>query len=255
MCFFKNAFENESGRVSKQTCSQSAVRGVSTRDARRQRSVHMTDIRRGTTERERWRIKTKEENVCGTKEGLHRVYTGRRAALWQSTRDAPNIRPPKIFGGKLPKSAFSVFGQKTFITETIRPKCCDDANRNRDLHVLVWSNMSAVWTYFSISQKDPRTAICKTCNAEISRGGASAKTFSTSVLIDQLKSKRSDHYAEYERNARGTEKENASKHAHSVCGGRFWKGKEVSQWHMGYGSLCFDTLLCWRPTEKILLYL
>ncbi len=47
MCFFKNALENESGRVSKQTCSQSAVRGVSTRDARRERSVHMTDIRWG----------------------------------------------------------------------------------------------------------------------------------------------------------------------------------------------------------------
>ncbi len=40
------------GQVPKQTCSQSAVRGVSTHDA-------------------------KEENVCGTKEGLHRVYTGR----------------------------------------------------------------------------------------------------------------------------------------------------------------------------------
>ncbi len=60
--------------------------------------------------------------------------------------------------------------------------------------------MSAVWTYFSISEKDPRTAICTTCNAEISRGGASAKTFSTSGLIYHLKSKHSDRYAEYERN-------------------------------------------------------
>ncbi len=67
-------------------------------------------------------------------------------------RHAPNIRPPNIFGRKWPKSAFSVFGRKTFITETIWPKCCDDANRNRDLHVLVWSNMSAVWTDFSISE-------------------------------------------------------------------------------------------------------
>ncbi len=60
--------------------------------------------------------------------------------------------------------------------------------------------MSAVWTYFSISQKDPRTAICKTCNAEISRGGASAKAFSTSGLFYHLKSKHSNRYAEYERN-------------------------------------------------------
>jgi len=92
-------------------------------------------------------------------------------------------------------------GGGSFINETIRLKCCDDANRNRNLHVLVWSNMSAVWTYFSISEKDPRTAICKTCNAEISRGGASANTFSTSGLIYHLKSKHSDRYAEYERNA------------------------------------------------------
>ncbi len=61
--------------------------------------------------------------------------------------------------------------------------------------------MSAVWTYFSISEKDPWTAICKTCNAEISRGGASAKTFSMSGLIYHLKSKHSDRYAKYERNA------------------------------------------------------
>ncbi len=61
--------------------------------------------------------------------------------------------------------------------------------------------MSAVWTYFSISEKDPRTAIYKTCNAETSRGAASAKTFSTSGLIYHLKSKHSDRYAEYERNA------------------------------------------------------
>ncbi len=81
--------------------------------------------------------------------------------IWGSVaskvRDAPNIRSPKIWG------------RKTFITETIRPKCCDDANRNRDLHVLVWSNMSAVWTYFCISEKDPRTAVYKTCHAERNR--------------------------------------------------------------------------------------
>ncbi len=126
----------------------------------------------------------------------------------------------RIFGHrKWPKSAFSVFGRNTFITETIRPKCCDDANRNRDLHVLVWSNMSAVWTYFSISEKDPRTAICKTCNAEISRGGASAKTFSTSGLIYHLKSKHSDHYAEYERNAAQKRKTPPSTPTPSVADG------------------------------------
>ncbi|KAI5613020.1 cytoskeleton-associated protein 2-like [Silurus asotus] len=47
--------------------------------------------------------------------------------------------------------------------------------------------MSAVWTCFSISEKNARIAICKTCYAEIS----SVKTFC----------KHPDRYAEYERNA------------------------------------------------------
>ncbi len=47
MHFFKNALENWVGPAPKQTWSQSAVRGVSTHDARRERSsVHMTDISR-----------------------------------------------------------------------------------------------------------------------------------------------------------------------------------------------------------------
>ncbi len=41
MYFFKNALENKSGRVPKQTCRQSAVRGVSTHDmGERVRSAH-----------------------------------------------------------------------------------------------------------------------------------------------------------------------------------------------------------------------
>ena len=48
-----------------------------------------------------------------------RLSSGGRAVV---LRDAPNFRPPKISGRKWPKSAFSVFGQNTFITETTRPK-------------------------------------------------------------------------------------------------------------------------------------
>ncbi len=46
--FFQKRFRKQvGGRVPKQTCSQSAVKGVSTHDARRERSsVHMTDISR-----------------------------------------------------------------------------------------------------------------------------------------------------------------------------------------------------------------
>ena len=60
--------------------------------------------------------------------------------------------------------------------------------------------MSVVWTYLNISKNDPRIAICTTCNAEISRGGASAKSFSTSGLINHLKCKHPDCHSEYEKN-------------------------------------------------------
>lgn len=61
--------------------------------------------------------------------------------------------------------------------------------------------MSAVWANFNISEKDPRIALFKSCNAEISRGGAYAKSFSTSGLIYHLKSKHPDRHAEHEKNA------------------------------------------------------
>ncbi|KAJ4922865.1 hypothetical protein JOQ06_021327 [Pogonophryne albipinna] len=58
--------------------------------------------------------------------------------------------------------------------------------------------MSAAWRYFNISEKEARIAICKTCSADISRGGVTAKTFSTSGLLHHLKSKHPDKYAEYD---------------------------------------------------------
>ncbi len=44
--FLKQVRKTESGPVAKQTSSQSAVRGVSTHDVRRERSVHTIDISR-----------------------------------------------------------------------------------------------------------------------------------------------------------------------------------------------------------------
>ncbi|KAK0131379.1 Zinc finger BED domain-containing protein 4 [Merluccius polli] len=70
--------------------------------------------------------------------------------------------------------------------------------------------MSAVWTFFNVSEKDPRIAICKNCNAEISRGGASTKSFSTSGLIYHLKSKHPDCHSQYEKNAAQKRKINPS---------------------------------------------
>ncbi|XP_073671353.1 zinc finger BED domain-containing protein 4-like [Paramisgurnus dabryanus] len=59
--------------------------------------------------------------------------------------------------------------------------------------------MSAVWKHFKVSEKEAKTAVCRHCSAELSRGGASAKTYSTSSLIYHLKSKHPEHHAEYEK--------------------------------------------------------
>ena len=77
------------------------------------------------------------------------------------SRDAPNFRP-----NLWPKTHFSVFGRNAFITET---EIWFDANKKRGQHTLVWisANMSVVWTFFNVSEKDPRIAICKNCNALI----------------------------------------------------------------------------------------
>jgi hypothetical protein len=89
------------------------------------------------------------------------------------TRDAPpkKFRPPKNYGRKCPKSAFSVFGPKYFFHRnyTAETEICDDANKKRGPHTLVWisANMSAVWTFSIVSEKDPRIVIGKNCNAFI----------------------------------------------------------------------------------------
>ncbi len=59
--------------------------------------------------------------------------------------------------------------------------------------------MSAVWKHFKVSEKEAKTAVCRHCSAELSRGGASAKTYSTSSLIYHLKSRQPEHHAEYEK--------------------------------------------------------
>jgi hypothetical protein len=52
---------------------------------------------------------------------------------------------------------------------TAETEICDDANKKRGQHTLVWlsTNMSAVWTFFNVSKKDPHIVICKNCNALI----------------------------------------------------------------------------------------
>ena len=80
------------------------------------------------------------------------------------------FRPPKFFGRKWPKSTFSVFGQNTFITETTKPKqkfVMTQTKSAASTGLSGSANMSAVWTFFNVSEKDPRIAICKNCNALI----------------------------------------------------------------------------------------
>ncbi len=62
MYFTKNALESESGAKQRAQCT-----GRNSAEPSDDRTIEMMD-------------KKQEENVCGTKEGLHHVYTGRRAA-------------------------------------------------------------------------------------------------------------------------------------------------------------------------------
>ena len=140
------------------------------------------------------------------------------------TRDAPKFRPPKIFGRKWPKSAFSAFGRNTFITETTRPKQEIVMTQTKTAtstrlsgRLRLCANMSAVWEYFHISENYPRIAICKTCNSGISRGGKSTKSFSTSGLIFHLKSKHPDRHSDFEKNTAQKRKINPSAPAPSVA--------------------------------------
>ena len=56
------------------------------------------------------------------------------------------------------------------------------------------SAVSAVWDFFTVSEKDRRLAICKTCSTDISRGG---NTTNTTNLKAHLKSRHIDEYNDF----------------------------------------------------------
>lgn len=58
--------------------------------------------------------------------------------------------------------------------------------------------MLAAWEYFS-ALESYKKAICKSCNAEITKDGACAKSVSTSGLIYHLKAKHPELQDDYER--------------------------------------------------------
>ena len=58
-------------------------------------------------------------------------------------------------------------------------------------------DLNAVWEYFTVSEDDPRRAICNACQTSISRGGTERKSFNTSNLIGHLKSRHAAVYSDY----------------------------------------------------------
>ena len=59
-------------------------------------------------------------------------------------------------------------------------------------------SVSAVWTYFTVSTKDTRIAVCNTCKAEVMRGGCRVKSFNTTNLISHLKNRHPEVHKQYQ---------------------------------------------------------
>ncbi|CAI5676938.1 unnamed protein product [Oreochromis niloticus] len=57
--------------------------------------------------------------------------------------------------------------------------------------------MSAVWTYFKISEDDRSKAECKLCTRKVSRGGKESTSFNTSNLIKHMRTHHALEYTEF----------------------------------------------------------
>ena len=55
---------------------------------------------------------------------------------------------------------------------------------------------SPVWTFYNVSEKDNKFAVCKVCAKEIPRGGMLQKNFNTTNLIRHLKVSHIEEYIE-----------------------------------------------------------
>ena len=55
---------------------------------------------------------------------------------------------------------------------------------------------SVIWSYFIVTE-DSKFARCKICKHEVSRGGKTTKTFTTSNLVSHLKHKHGPEYKQY----------------------------------------------------------
>ncbi|CAM4573662.1 unnamed protein product [Leuciscus chuanchicus] len=61
------------------------------------------------------------------------------------------------------------------------------------------ATMSSVWSFFKVSEEDPRYAVCNDCEGRVMRGGVCVKSFNTTNLITHLKNKHPNAYKEYEK--------------------------------------------------------
>ena len=55
-----------------------------------------------------------------------------------------------------------------------------------------------IWSYFVVSERNERFAVCQICNENVSQGGKTIKTFGTSNLIDHLRKKHPTDFRDYE---------------------------------------------------------
>ena len=77
--------------------------------------------------------------------------------------------------------------------------------------------MAVVWQYFTVSENDPRYAVCNTCSVDISRGGTVKKSFNTTNLIAHLKNRHKAVYRDYVQ-ADQKKKNEATKKAQTATG-------------------------------------
>jgi hypothetical protein len=73
---------------------------------------------------------------------------------------------------------------------------------------------STAWKYFKVNPKDKTVCICNLCDTIISRGGKTAKTFTTTNMINHLKKFHPENMA------KESEASDKLKRTHAECSGK-----------------------------------
>ena len=134
----------------------SLISGMLMRDAHLQHLLQVKVHRTSHNQRICNKTPSAQEHLTGRgryRLGMHRIFGHRRF----SAKNCPKVH--FRFSAK-------ILYHRNNTAET---EICDDADKNRGQHTLVWisANMSAVWTFFNVSENVPHIAICKNCNALI----------------------------------------------------------------------------------------